>query len=39
MTNVPLFPRPVSWLSAVLLCVFLYDLERAIKERAKRGEV
>ena len=23
MTNIPLFPRPVSWLSAVLLYVFL----------------
>ncbi len=36
MKHFPLFPRPVSWLSAGLL--YVYDLERAVKERAKRGE-
>ena len=47
MTNIPLFPRPVSWLSAVLLEVFLGlwlpssvvdTTERAMKQRARRGE-
>ncbi len=47
MTNIPLFHRPVSWLSAILLDVFrglwlpssvLDTIERAMKQRARRGE-
>jgi hypothetical protein len=60
MYQLPLFPRPVSWLSAgsmfawpfdgrarlglhtfawVVVAAQLYDLEQAVKGRAKRGEV